>query len=153
MIMSNKTISSCIFDSRIQLPMSYASKIWQVWCELDGWQRWDISLLGTSALENGLSLGKDFLVIPKSSPNPIAVCVTSFIENIHFTTTAMTHFGLISFNHTLSPTTKQQFIELIHSVCICTFNDEKCPPLLLNKFKRDISVSVENIACFVKELM
>lgn len=86
--MSNINDSPFVFSHSVAIPAEVAARVWDAWNNLSGWQRWDASLKGTEATENGLSLVKRFRVIPKAGPSAIAVSVTALIEGVHFTTTA-----------------------------------------------------------------
>ncbi|QDW31683.1 hypothetical protein FFE93_000495 [Yersinia sp. KBS0713] len=139
-----------IFSHSVNIPAVAAVRVWDAWKDLAGWQRWDVSLKGTKATENGLFLGKRFMVIPKAGPGAIAVSVTALIEGVHFTTTANSPMGLLSFGHTLTLSDDRQNVSLQHSICALPASDGTVfPPPLLEKLQADVISSVDELSRFV----
>ncbi|OVZ94944.1 hypothetical protein CBW54_00585 [Yersinia kristensenii] len=139
-----------IFSHSVNIPATAAASVWKAWNNLAGWHYWDASLKGTEALENGLSLGKRFMVIPKNGPGPITVSVTALIEGVHFTTTANSPMGLLSFGHTLTLSDDRQNISLQHSICALPVGGgTEFPSPLLEKLQADVITSVDELSQFI----
>ncbi|BEM34569.1 hypothetical protein FUU19_17805 [Serratia sp. Lou2A] len=138
-----------IFNHSVEIPVTAAPHVWAAWNELANWHRWDASLRGTDAAENGLVLGKRFAVLPNGGPGAIAVNVTALVEGSHFTTTANSPMGLLSFGHTLTLSEDRQSVQLLHSICaIPGENGSALPPPLLQKLRADVIDSVQRLAAF-----
>ncbi|MBT0720291.1 SRPBCC family protein [Rosenbergiella collisarenosi] len=138
-----------VFSHSVNIPAEVAARVWDAWNNLAGWQHWDASLKGIEATENGLSLGKRFLVIPKAGPGAIAVSVTALIEGVHFTTTANSPMGLLSFGHTLTLNDDGQNVSLQHSICALPVEGGPAfPPPLLEKLQADVITSVNELSQF-----
>ncbi|MCC4107174.1 SRPBCC family protein [Serratia ureilytica] len=138
-----------IFKHSVDIPATAAPYVWAAWSELTGWHRWDTSLRGTDAVANGLALGKRFAVLPNGGPGAIAVNVTALVEGTHFTTTANSPMGLLSFGHTLTQSEDRQCVQLLHSICaIPAENGAALPPPLLEKLRTDVIDSVQRLAAF-----
>ncbi|BET96042.1 hypothetical protein [Xenorhabdus taiwanensis] len=136
-----------VFSHSTNIPVTAAVKVWNTWNDLAGWQRWDASLAGTEATENGLSLGKCFMIIPKVGSGAIAVNVTALIEGVHFTTTANSPMGLLCFGHTLTRSDNGQNVILQHSICALPAADGSVfPPPLLEKLQADVVTSVDELS-------
>ncbi|CDG22241.1 protein of unknown function [Xenorhabdus poinarii G6] len=139
-----------VFSHSVNIPATAAVSVWKTWSNLAGWQQWDASLAGTEAAENGLSLGKRFMIIPKAGPDAIAVNVTALIENVHFTTTASSPMGLLCFGHTLTLSDNKQHAILQHSICALPATDGSVfPPPLLEKLQSDVTTSVNVLSRLV----
>lgn len=147
--MATVNSSPFIFTHTVDISTEAAARTWAIWNDLMGWSRWDASLKGTDATENGLALGKSFAVIPNGGPGVITVSVTSLIEGIHFTTTANSPMGLLSFGHTLMFSEGRQKVQLQHSICaVPADSGAVLPPPLLEKLRGDVIASVERLAAF-----
>ncbi|EBH0780618.1 hypothetical protein FJ875_09985 [Salmonella enterica] len=145
--MTTNNSNTFIFNHSVDIPASVAPHVWAAWDELMSWQRWDVSLKGTDAVDNGLVLGKRFAVIPNGGPGAIAVNVTALVEGTHFTTTAISPMGLLSFGHTLTLSEDRQSVQLLHSICVIpTENGTAFPPPLLEKLRADVIDSVQRLA-------
>ncbi|ECU9164115.1 TPA: SRPBCC family protein [Salmonella enterica] len=147
--MTTNNCNAFIFNHSVDIPAAVAPHVWAAWSELMNWHRWDVSLQGTDAVDNGLTLGKRFAVIPDGGPGAITVNVTALVEGTHFTTTAISPMGLISFGHTLTLSKDRQSVQLQHSICaIPTENGTTLPPPLLEKLRTDVINSVQRLATF-----
>lgn len=147
--MSVTNTTPFVFSHSVDIPLAVATRVWDAWSDLAGWQQWDASLRGTEATENGLSLGKRFKVIPKAGSGAIVVSVTSLIEGVHFTTTANSAMGLLSFGHTLTQSEDRQHVSLQHSICAVPVEDGPTfPPPLLEKLQADVITSVNELSQF-----
>lgn len=141
-----------IFNHSVDIPAVAAPHVWAAWSELTDWHRWDASLRGTDAVDNGLALGKRFAVIPNGGPGAIVVNVTALVEGTHFTTTANSPMGLLSFGHTLTLSEDRLRVQLLHSICaIPAENGATLPPPLLEKLRADVIDSVQRLAAFAIE--
>lgn len=147
--MTTDNNNTFIFNYSVDIPATTAPHVWATWNELMSWHRWDASLQGTDAADNGLALGKRFAVIPSRGPGAITVNVTALVEGTHFTTTATSPVGLLSFGHTLTLSEDRQCVQLLHSICIIpTENGDVLSPPLLEKLRADVIDSVQRLADF-----
>ncbi|MEE4484879.1 hypothetical protein V2T44_18245 [Serratia ficaria] len=141
-----------IFIYSLEIPAVAAPRVWAAWNDLAGWHHWDVSLTGTDAAENGLALGKRFAVLPNGGPGAITVSVTSLIDGVHFTTTANTPMGLLSFGHTLMLSGDRQSVQLQHSICAAPAESgAPLPPPLLEKLRSDVIAGVKQLAAFASQ--
>ncbi|QHM74004.1 hypothetical protein [Mixta intestinalis] len=147
--MSSISDMTFVFESSVTIPALYASRIWDVWEALEDWHKWDASLKGTRAQDNGLTLGKRFEIV--TGQGPVPVCVTALIAGFHFTTTAQTSFGSLSFGHTLSPDKNEELVKLTHSILATANSPSTLPHPLLEKLQADVVDSVEKLADFVQQ--
>lgn len=137
------------FEFSATVPALYGSRIWDYWEALESWHLWDASLKGTQAPDDGLALGKRFEIF--TGQGPVPVCVTSLIAGVHFTTTAQTPFGLLSFGHTLSPDNEKKLVKLTHSILAAANTPGDLPHPLLEKLKADVVASVNKLADFAQK--
>ena len=150
--MSEHETSPFVYQYQAPISATAMTLIWQRWCRLSSWQEWDSSLSGTESVDDGLTLGKRFSVLPLHGPGAIAVSVTALIEGLHFTTTSHGPMGLLSFGHTLQPATATEPAKLIHSVCVQPADAELFAERFWDKFKQDVCESVSTLAAmFVGE--
>lgn len=135
----------------VDIPLLFKARVWQAWEKLSEWQTWDASLNGTTALSDGLELGKHFSVLAKKAPAPIPVTVISFSRNIHFTTCSNSPLGLLAFGHTLTDSPTEGMITVEHTIYAAPANATAFAAGPWLSFKDDVKKSVAALAELVTE--
>ncbi len=149
--MSQHDQTVLVFEHHVEIPAQAALGVWKTWCALSGWSRWDASLRDVVAIENGLSLGKRFCVVPKEAPAPIPVNVTAFEEGRHFTTSSVSPLGMLSFGHSVATDPVTGTTNITHSICAVPKQDGYFPEQVWSRLKSDIVESVSALALAVQD--
>ena len=136
-----------VYSYSKSIPHDALSTIWKRWSELSLWHTWDSSLKGTQAQNNGLALGKRFLVTPKGAPVSIPVTITGFIEGTHFTTVSQSPVGLLAFGHSLIVTPETKLTTLIHSICAVPTDQTFFATNMWDRLQKDVQ---ESVSCLAK---
>jgi hypothetical protein len=135
-----------VFNYTVKIPKAYFPYIWKRWNDLSTWNEWDNSLEQTMFSNNGLILGKTFQVIPKMGQGPVTVCVTSFIDGAHFTTSSHGPVGAFYIGHSLVENNYQHTESVIeHTICVQPNNYDFFKENIWENLKKNISESVNNL--------
>lgn len=149
-----ETSKSLIFNYTVKIPKEYFPYIWKRWNDLATWNEWDDGLEKTMFIDNGLELGKVFQVLPKMGQGPVTVCVTSFINEVHFTTSSYGPIGTFSIGHSLIDQNSQYPESVIeHTICVQPENYDFFKENIWETLKQNIHESVNNLVAITsKEL-
>ncbi len=135
-----------VFNYQVEVPSDSVDLIWKKWENLSSWASWDASLEKTWADSDGLHLGKCLDIVPKGGQGPVPVCVTAFIEGVHFTTSSSGPVGLMSIGHTLRRIEGSESTTLEHTICALPANPEVFQEQIWEHLKRGLRQSVDTLA-------
>ncbi|WP_151828200.1 hypothetical protein [Acinetobacter oleivorans] len=148
----NNKIEALTFSYSINIPKEYFPHIWKHWNDIANWNIWDEGLLETRSDENKIIFGKNIDVHPYGAPNLVTVCVTSFIDEKHFTTSSNTPIGSMSIGHSLieqNSVHSNSFIE--HTICVQPNDYNFFKNNIWENLKQNITQSVNNLVEITKK--
>lgn len=139
-------IQPLVFNYIVKIPKVYFPYIWKRWNDLSTWNEWDNGLEETMFNDNGINFGKIFQVLPKMGQGPITVCVTSFIDGAHFSTSSHGPIGTFTIGHSLVEKNSQHTESVIeHTICVQPNDYDFFKENIWENLKKNISESVNNL--------
>ncbi|EJB0230108.1 hypothetical protein ACUULL_000018 [Vibrio cholerae] len=135
-----------VFNYQVDIPSDSLGFIWEKWDELSGWAGWDASLEETRVESDGLQLGKCLEIVPRGGQGPVPVCVTAFIDGVHFTTSSAGPIGMMSIGHTLKQGVGSKIATLEHTICALPANPQMFQEHVWEHLKRGVCQSVDTLA-------
>ncbi|AZB89903.1 MULTISPECIES: hypothetical protein [Acinetobacter] len=142
----NNKLKTLTFSYSIKIPKESFPLIWKHWNDITNWSNWDKGLLETQSDGNKIKLGKNINILPYGTPDLVPICVTSFIDEQHFTTTSHTPIGSMSIGHSLiekSAACPDDRIE--HTICAQAHNYDFFKDNIWENLKQNIVQSVNNL--------
>ena len=134
-----------VFCHSIKISEKHFPKIWKLWSSLGTWSQWDTSLENVEYTTENLYLGKTFKVLPKGADTAIPVIVTSFIQNMHFTTSSFSTLGTLSIGHTIVND------EIEHTICIKPTNYHFFKENIWKTLQKNLQSSMDSLVELVKK--